>query len=289
MIFKSNLNVSVIDVGSNSVRYMLVAGGKILFKKSIVSQMCLGKKDGFLAKESMVRTLNAILLFVTEAKKQRFPIYVFATAGVRNSLNGNEFVQEVNALTGVEMQVLSGEEEAEVALLGALKGKDGAVIDIGGGSSEVIVKSKGEKYFYSLDVGAVALYNDSGNNLEIADKLLKEKIKEYGVIPSAEFMAVGGTATSLAGVMLKLKKYEDNLVDGFVIEKKELEKTEKEIDVSPEVLSKNYCVDVRRAVVLKFGTLILKRIMEKARISRVTVSTSDNLEGFLLWKEEKAF
>lgn len=289
MIFKSNLNVSVIDVGSNSVRYMLVAGGKILFKKSIVSQMCLGKKDGFLAKESMARTLNAILLFVTEAKKQSFPIYIFATAGVRNSLNGNEFVREVNALTGVGMQVLSGKEEAEVALLGALKGKDGAVIDIGGGSSEVIVKSKGENYFYSLDVGAVALYNDSGNNLEIADKLLKEKIKEYGVIPSAEFMAVGGTATSLAGVMLKLKKYEDNLVDGFVIEKKELEKAEREIDVSPEVLSKNYCVDVRRAVVLKFGALILKRIMEKAGISRVTVSTSDNLEGFLLWKEEKAF
>lgn len=289
MKFNSNLNASVIDVGSNSVRYMLVADGKILFKKSIVSQMCLGKKDGFLAKSSMDRTINAILSFVTEAKKQGFPIYIFATAGVRNSLNGNEFVQKVNTLTRVEMRVLSGEEEAEVALLGALKGKDGAVIDIGGGSSEIIVKSDCKKYFYSLNVGAVELFNASGNDLTVASSLMDEKIKEFGDIPQGEFKAVGGTATSLAGVMLKLKKYDDNSVDGFVIEKSKLIEAEQEINVSPEELSEKYCIDSRRAVVLKFGALILKKIMEKARIDRVTVSVSDNLEGFLLWKGKKEF
>lgn len=289
MKFNSNLNASVIDVGSNSVRYMLVADGKILFKKSIVSQMCLGKKEGFLAEESVIRTVNAVCLFVTEAKKTGFPVYVFATAGVRNSLNGEQFIQRVKALTGIKVQVLSGEEEAEVALLGALKGKDGAVIDIGGGSSEIIVKSGCKKYFYSLNVGAVELFNASGNDLTVASSLMDEKIKEFGDIPQGEFKAVGGTATSLAGVMLKLKKYDDNLVDGFVIEKSKLIEAEKEINVLPEQLSEKYCVDSRRAVVLKFGALILKKIMEKARIDRVTVNVSDNLEGFLLWKEKKEF
>lgn len=289
MQFKSNLNASVIDVGSNSVRYMLVADGKILFKKSIVSQMCLGKKDGYLDKNSVLRTLSALFSFTEEAKKQGFPVYVFATAGVRNSLNGREFVEKAFALTGLQVQVLSGEEEAEVALLGALKGENGAVIDVGGGSSEVTVKTAEVNYTYSLDVGAVSLYNDSGNDLELASKLLDDKIKEYGEIPESDFKAVGGTATSLAAVILKLKTYDDNLVDGFVITKSELEKVRAEIDIPPEELSKKYCVDARRAVVLKFGALILKKIMEKAKIESVTVSSSDNLEGYLLWKTEKTF
>lgn len=285
--FAKRYNASVIDIGSNSVRYMLVAGGKILFKKSIVSQMCLGKKDGFLSIESMQRTLDAINDFVKQAKKYSYPIYAFATAGVRNSLNGKDFVDKVLTLTGVKIDVLSGEQEAEIALTGVLRGKNGGVIDIGGGSSEIIVKTDEINYSHSLDLGAVVLYNQSEDNLEKAQIVLDKKIAEYGNIPKTDFYAVGGTATSLAGVLLNLKTYSDEKVNGFKINRENLDCVLKEINVSSDVICEKYCVDKRRATVLKYGALILKNIMLKAGIFQVTVSASDNLEGYLLWKTEK--
>lgn len=285
--FTKKHNASVIDIGSNSVRYMLVAGGKILFKKSIVSQMCLGKKDGLLSPDSMQRTLDTINDFVKEAKKYNYPIHAFATAGVRNSLNGKDFVDKALKLTNVKIDVLSGEQEAEMALTGVLRGKNGGVIDIGGGSSEIMVKTDEMSYSHSLDLGAVVLYNQSEDNLEKAQSILDKKIAEYGNIPKSEFYAVGGTATAIASVLLNLKTYSDEKVNGFKIDRENLDYALKEINVGSEEICKKYCVDKRRATVLKYGALILKNIMLKADIFQVTVSASDNLEGYLLWKTKK--
>lgn len=284
--FTKKYNASVIDIGSNSVRYMLVADGKILFKKSTVSQMCLGKKDGLLSQESMQRTLDVINDFVKQAKVYNYPIYAFATAGVRNSLNGNEFVEKALKQAGLKIDVLSGEQEAEIALTGVLRGNNGGVIDIGGGSSEIIVKTDDISYSHSLDLGAVVLYNQSEDSLEKAQNILNNRIDEYGNIPKSEFYAVGGTATSLAAVLLNLKTYSDEKVNGFKIDRENLEYALKEISVSCEEICKKYCVDKRRATVLKYGALILKNIMLKADIFKVTVSASDNLEGYLIWKTQ---
>ena len=70
-------------------------------------------------------------------------VYAFATAAVRSAENGDEFVKRVKELCPLAVDVVSGEREAELGVLGALTG-DGAVLDIGGASTELVVRKEGE-------------------------------------------------------------------------------------------------------------------------------------------------
>jgi exopolyphosphatase/guanosine-5'-triphosphate,3'-diphosphate pyrophosphatase len=150
--------INVIDLGSSSVRMCCISNGNVLFKKSIVTRLAENKANGLLDKISMERTADAVVDFYKEAKDLGGQIYIFATAAVRNALNGRDFAGRLQELTGERVEILSGEQEAEIGILGALRGKDGALIDIGGGSTEIIV-SRGGKIVYekSLQLGAVNL------------------------------------------------------------------------------------------------------------------------------------
>ena len=133
---------------------------------------------------------------------------VYATAAVRNSSNGNVFVEEVKKATGLSVDVVSGELEAELALNGATLGLDGGVIDVGGASSEVSFRKNGKKvYGYSLSWGAVKIFDAYGRDKDKILSALENLTVNYGEIPNGEYKAVGGTATSIASVDLKLKTY----------------------------------------------------------------------------------
>ncbi len=279
-----NLPVGVIDVGSNSVRLM-IADGIFNNKNLIITRLGSGfLNDGSLSAESMLLTVNAIKELKTLAENKGVKtFFAFATAAVRKAKNQKQFTALVKDVCGLELDVVSGDLEAELAVKGALKREKGVVIDIGGASSEIAF-SNGEKILLknSYNVGAVTLFSAFKRLEKSIDEYLDKTILKNGDIDAKLVKAVGGTATSLAVISLGLKKYNPSIVNGHYISKENLIKIKDYLySVSPEVLAKTYAVESKRAEVIAGGASILLKLLTVYDLEGVTVSESDNLEGYL--------
>ena len=147
---------AVIDVGSNSVRLMFVADGKVLYKALNTTRLGDGlAASSMLKDEAIARSVNAVVEFYDRAIAEGAEgVYAFATAAVRSATNGQAFVDGVRALRPLSVEVITGEEEAEIGILGALGNADGGVIDVGGASTEIVIKEQGELIFKkSVNIG----------------------------------------------------------------------------------------------------------------------------------------
>lgn len=282
------MKYAVIDVGSNSVRLMFHDGVKTLEKR--VKTTRLAEAMGIerrLQTVAMDRTISAISVFLEQAKLENVDeIFIFATAAVRKATNQKEFLGKLKEKVGVDAQVVSGETEAKLGYMGALNGKDGGIIDVGGASTEITVVKNGKQiYTESLDLGAVSLKDACGQDGERVLDFVERKIKEYGIVPSAEFYAIGGTATTVAAMIMEMEVYDPNRVDGFVVERSDLERlTEKLFALSVENRKKLKGLQPERAEVIAGGTQILLSIMKMLKIEKFYVSEKDNLEGYLMLK-----
>ena len=120
------MKISAIDVGSNSVRLMVMADGKTLYKQTDTTRLGEGlAASGRLLPEAIERTARSVQLFAAAAELNGAGTpYVFATAAVRSAVNGGDFVKRVKQLTGIDVDVIGGEEEAACGLAGALRGRD---------------------------------------------------------------------------------------------------------------------------------------------------------------------
>ena len=281
---------AIIDIGSNSVRCMFVENGK---RDKVTVSTRLGEGLSFstsLLPEAIERTVKAVVeLYGIAVKRGAKSVYAFATAAVRNSTNGNVFVEKVKDKIGLVVDVVSGDMEAELSLNGATLGKDGGVIDVGGASSEVCYRKNGKKiYGYSLPTGAVKIYDGYGRDYNKINDALSLLMGEYGQIPNGDYKAVGGTATSLASVDLGLKQYNPEVVDGHYISLQGMERLCNLLfSLTPSEIASNYCVGSKRADVIAGGAAIILSIMKYANIQGITVSESDNLEGYALLLGDK--
>ncbi len=287
-----NFPVGIIDVGSNSVRLLLTDG--IFFEKNIITTR-LGEgltKTKALTVESMMRTVNAIKTLSELAKtKGANNVFVFATAAVRESTNGDTFTQLVKDATGITVDVVSGENEAELGIKGALNGEVGGIIDVGGASTEVAYFD-GEKTVYkkSLPMGAVKVYTEFNRDKAKIKKFASEAIKNYGETINGNYKAIGGTATTIASIDLNLKVYDPNLVDGHFISIDNLEKiVDKLFSLTPSEIIENYAIQPQRADIIAGGASILYAVCKHLNLNGITASEKDNLEGYLYFlQNEKA-
>lgn len=286
------MKIAAVDVGSNSVRLMVMADGKTLYKRINTTRLGEGlEKSGRLSASAIGRTAAAVAAYRSLAEKEgcaRF--YAFATAAVRSASNGEEFLSAVKERCGEDVEVLSGEDEARCGLYGAAGG-DGGLIDVGGASTEVLVGKNGAvQYFQSVNVGTVRLYDAAGRNAERLRAVIAEKVAEYGEMNAAgvKVYAVGGTATTLASVKLALKTYDPERINGVLISAEEVGVLADYIlTLSVHDVKELPGMEPRRADVFGGGLLLLHAVMKKFGIDRVTVSESDNLEGYVKWKEER--
>ncbi len=284
------MKYGVIDVGSNSVRLMISENGKSLKKFLSTTRLAENKKDGFLCEKSSLRTLKAIKEYVDAAQLEGADkIFAFATAAVRNSVNGAEFAVKAKEISGVYLDVVSGETEACLGLYGALKGKDGAVLDIGGGSTEIgVVKGGKCVYSKSLPIGAVVLTQRFGQNYAAIKDYVNNAVKEYGKIPSADFYCIGGTCTTLAAASQKLAVYDPEKVDGYKLTKAEIARLTRELSaLTVEERKEIAGIQKERADIIHAGAAILNAVAEYINAPYFTVSESDNLEGYLRYITEK--
>ena len=285
------MKYGVIDVGSNSVRLMLSENGRTLYKLIETTRLASSlDENGFIDLKAAENTLLAFSSFAERAKEEGVDkLYAFATAAVRKAKNGGEFVKLIYERCGVPVEILSGEQEAEAGFKGALCGKDGGVIDIGVASTEISVVKNGEKvYGKSVNIGAVTLTKTCGENGFLAEKTVKQALKEFGIVPKSSFFAIGGTATSIAAICLKLTKYDPVKVDGFVLEKSELNRLKDKLySTSVEDRKKIAGLQPQRADIIQSGAAILCGVSDSLGLEKITISEKDNLEGYLLMKTEQ--
>lgn len=283
------MKIAVIDVGSNSVRLMIWADGKTLYKTLKTTR--LGEGLSFapvLKKEAIERTVNAVADFkkyALDAGAEQ--IYAYATAAVRSSQNGSDFVDAVRNSCGIVVDVLSGEQEAAVGLAGALGDKDGGIIDVGGASTEVTVRLGGKVvYSHSANIGTVRILDAVGRNLQNIQKFIGEKIVEYGdnLFPDVKFYAVGGTASRLGAIKNGLLKYDSSVINGTKFTSEEVHALAKKLTDMPVEEIKKSTVCQSSADLVGGGAKLLASVMDKFGVREITVSESDNLEGYLYQK-----
>ena len=278
---------AVIDVGSNSVRLMLVADGKVLYKRLNTTRLGEGLADApYLKAEAAERSALAVADFCAYAKSDGAEdVFVFATAATRTAKNREIFLDRVKELCGLSVEVVSGEEEAELGLLGALGGKDGAIIDIGGASTEIVVQKQGKiLYKKSIDIGVVRLKDRCGRDMKALKEVSLKEISAFGEIPlDTVFYGIGGTATTLAAQYLQLEDYASEKVTGAVIPAQELQSlADKLSKMSVEEIAKLPCMPAGRADVILGGAVLLATLTQELNIPQITVSDSDNLEGYAI-------
>ena len=280
---------AVIDVGSNSVRLMFVADGKVLYKRLNTTRLSEGLATTSLLKEEAIeRSANAVATFYQTAKEDGAEaVFVFATAAVRSATNGQAFVARVKTLCGLEVEVISGETEAEIGILGALGSSDGAIIDIGGASTEIIVRKNGVlTYKKSVNIGVVRLHDRCGIDRTSLKKVALEEVEKFGEVPlEGEVYAIGGTATTVAALSLKLAVYQSEKITGAEISADKVKKIADELAMlAPREIAQLPCVSTGREDVIAGGAILLSTIMEKYNIERIIASDRDNLEGYAIRK-----
>lgn len=284
------MKISAIDIGSNSVRLALVSDGKTLYKRIRTTRLGEGLSfSGSMKDEAIERTALAVADFVNRAKAEKTDkLYAFATAAVRSASNKAQFLARVKELCGLEIDVISGETEAKIGILGALGNNDGGIIDVGGASTEVTFRAGGRTvYSKSVNVGTVRLFDLAARNKQKLLRIISEKIEEYGEF-SAEnvnMRAIGGTATRLAAIKHNLLQYTPEVTDGTNFTVGELEKyADGLLSTSVEIIRANTICSAS-AEVIGGGCLLLAEIMKKLKIKSLTVSERDNLEGYIIYKE----
>lgn len=281
----TNMKYAVIDIGSNSVRLMLWANGT-LYKRVITTRLAQGlAASGMICDEASVRTVAAIAEFAAEGRREGAQVLAFATAAVRSAKNGSDFCARVKAACGVDVDVIAGEEEARLGMYGALGKRDGGIVDIGGASTEVCIRTHGKIAFAtSLNIGVVRLSDRCGQDPDKLRAVVREEIAPLAGVTCADTMyTIGGTASTLASVKLGLAEYDAAKLNGLSLSSEYLDEVAARLlSLSVEERKAVPGMDVRRADVIAGGAALLSAIVHALGLNEVRFSDGDNLEGYLV-------
>ena len=234
---------AVIDVGTNSIK-MLVAQKSlsgdisVLFDKSVVVRLGDGViSTGVLTEEAMQRTVEAFDFLVQEGRKLGVAdFYAVGTQALRIARNTRDFIDRVKQKTGVEIRVISGDEEAQLSYRAAIRRvgvSDGVqlVFDVGGGSTELIEGRGGISFRkVSIPIGALTLHDAFFAGVDCPRSVQLTRAKEYvqetlhvvraiadDVSPDVPLVGIGGTITTMARVILKTDREEAPSLQGRLL------------------------------------------------------------------------
>ncbi len=302
------MRVAVIDIGSNSTRLLIADLDEDrvvdeLERRSVVTRLGTGvDANGELQDDAMQRVYSTLDEFKEEIERRRpeKKIAIF-TSAVRDATNGSEFANAVGDRYGFEPHVLEGDEEAGLTFLGATSERDPEdqtptlVIDIGGGSTELVVGSGREARFHvSTQAGVVRQterhINDDPPSPDELDQLAEDvrAIISDAIKPEVRGevrhgIAVAGTATSLAAIAQRLEPYDPEKVHGYTVSKEEAERILGELAaISLEERRATPGLHPDRAPTIVAGAIILREVMELFGLSAIEVSEHDILRGAAL-------
>lgn len=301
----------VIDIGTNSIRMLIakIENGNIIYSKKALEMTRMGEgvdKTKELSSAAINRSINALRKFKTEAQKEGIDkINAIATSAVRDAVNRDEFLRRAKYEIDLDIEVISGEREAELGFMGVVNGINEdvdnlLVIDIGGGSTEFIFgNDRGIKYSKSLNVGAVRMTDKHVANDPITDKemasmtsdircILSQILNEINEFGKVYAIGIGGTATTLAAIDQGLKIYDRDKVHNYELKIDEIQKLiEKFESLNNDQRKKIKGLQPKRADIILAGSNILYEILTALGIETIRISDFDNLEGYIFKKIEE--
>jgi exopolyphosphatase/guanosine-5'-triphosphate,3'-diphosphate pyrophosphatase len=291
--------VAVVDIGTNSTRLLVADVDRAvreLDRRTTVTRLGEGvDRSGRLGEAPQARVFRALDGYREAIAGAERRIAVM-TSAVRDAANGARFAERVARDYGLEARTLSGDEEARLTFRGATAARDDAgdllVIDVGGGSTELVVGTRGEVTFHASTQNGVVRHSERHLH---HDPPLAEELAALAAdvhVPRAHAqtaVAVAGTATSCAAIDLALEPYDAARVEGHVIARARLRELLERLAALP--LAQRRAVPglhPDRAPTIVAGVVILLRVLELYGLDGVEVSDHDILWGAALASIESA-
>lgn len=291
---------AVIDVGSNTIHLLVgeVENGAVLPVTGEKFSARLGAgvdKTGRIEERRIPLAAEAIKLFGMVAKMNGAPEpMILATSAVRDAENGRDLVEEVRGTSGLEMRLISGEEEADLGFRGAVSAlgegyaweAPALVVDLGGGSAQLILgdATEGAQKQVSLPLGSnrtTERFSDGDRpgpkELKTLRKAAREMLPDWKLPERAAVVAIGGSARAL----LKVTR------DELTVQR--LKKLAEELSKRPAaVLAREEGLTPERARVLPAAAATLAAILERYERDSLTVARGGIREGAILALAEEA-
>ena len=295
---------AIIDVGTNSIKFCLAeetgnGSYNVLKDANDIARLGEGLKEtGLIGPEPLERNAQSVANFAAEAKAAGADeVVAVGTMALRTAKNAAAFIARVKELCGVELKVLSGEEEAQNSYVAVMSGIPGAAdadlvtMDTGGGSTEFVFGTAGKIVRkFSLNVGAVRFTEKYLSQMPVAPEKLaeaqaeiKKELSEGGVSGPVKFLVgMGGTVTSMASVKHKMAKYDPDVIQGSKLTLEDInaqiaDYAAKTLDQRREIVG----LQPKRADVILAGACIVRAVMELTGVSELTVSDRGLRHGLM--------
>jgi exopolyphosphatase/guanosine-5'-triphosphate,3'-diphosphate pyrophosphatase len=280
-----------IDIGSNTTRLLVAAsdGRRLLWIHQERAFTCIGEElleRGELGTEKIEEVVSVVAAQLeTALELGASSVRAIATAAIRTAANGPQLASAITTATGLEVEILSEEEEARLAFVGVARTLEASpagelgVVDVGGGSSELVVGTAPDQvdWWASVPLGSAALTHawlrsdpPTNDELDRAREHVQAGLEQLTPPSPALAVAVGGSATSLA-------RLAGPVLDGAALDRA----LGLLADDSASAIAERFAIDPQRARLLPAGLLILTAVA-KAFARPLRVGRGGIREGVLL-------
>jgi exopolyphosphatase/guanosine-5'-triphosphate,3'-diphosphate pyrophosphatase len=318
---------AALDLGTNNCRLLIAtpSGGSFRVVEAYSRIVRLGEglgQSGRLSDAAMDRALQALKVSAEKVRRRRVVrLKAIATQACRMAENGQQFIDRVAEETGLNLQIISPREEAQLSVAGCLNllDRDAAaalVVDVGGGSTELSwVDLKGGgldgaagvyapgklpiRAWLSIPIGVVTLAERFPEGAEATETWFRamvdtvraeiaafrraDPMRELFDTDQAHMVGTSGAITSLAGMHLGLRRYDRTQVDGIWMSRAECDAAAgRLLALSAQQRADQPCIGPDRADLVLAGAAILQAVQELWPCSRVRVADRGLREGILM-------
>ena len=293
-------NVAAIDIGTNSTNLLIVdRDGCTLERRVTVTRLGQGvDQSRRLSPEAIERTINCLSAYRDLLDQHDSPrVRIVASSASRDALNREEFFDQAEKVLGVRPELVSGDEEAQLAYRGCtsqlVPDPNGhLIIDIGGGSTELIMGTSQLSQAHSIDVGAVRmterhlrhdppqpeeLLNAIGEVEDFFEDVLRTNPSMKHV---RQIIGTAGTIVTVAAIEIGQQIFNANELHGFILTRDAIEDVFRTLATESLVDRRhNPGLPPERADVIVGGCCVLVALMRSLNANELTVSTNNILDG----------
>jgi exopolyphosphatase/guanosine-5'-triphosphate,3'-diphosphate pyrophosphatase len=306
---------AALDLGTNNCRLLIACpegvGFRVIDSFSRIIRLGEGiSVTGRISDAAIGRAISALSVCRDKMKfRNARRLRLIATEACRAASNADLFRNQVESKTGIALEVIDRETEATLAVIGCSplvdpQGRGAILFDIGGGSSELIRLDRDgnggggatprAKAWMSIPLGVVTLAERFGGKevtretyalmvQEVAKHIAPFAAEHGGDLDTMHLLGTSGTVTTLAGIHLKLPRYDRRRVDGIWMNAGEITSVvDLLLDMSYQERADNTCIGVERADLVLAGCAILDAIRDAFPLPRLRVADRGLREGMLV-------
>lgn len=300
--------LAAIDLGTNTFRLIVAETNTRNIKILLRDSKIVGLGKGFdpitkaISEGSINNALDVLKIFSN--KLLNYPIdslRVVATSAIREASNSNQFITPAQSIISHKIDIITGEEEAEITVLGVLNSIDykgnKLIVDIGGGSTEIIYVNSYNKLLFleSTNLGVIKYSNMydfskklTKDELNIISRDIDNKVKHhckslnFRKTEDFELIVTAGTPTTLASIDLKITKYNHDLVNNHILSKKTIIRILNnliEMDCNKRLKIPGMYAGRENSIIP--GTLIILSLLDNFNKNKIIISDQGLLEGLI--------